>query len=157
MANDNAPLEKQTSKKYKTLLDKRSNAIRALDYHGKKVNAIDKDTTQTEALTRIVSVEQCYEKYKKLNDELEESSDFSSEDLVPPNEEVTEAYIHMISKLKEFTKESIDSPLSTSMLNSTANHTMRFNNSHDVHLPRIFPRSMETCSNGHHFTIPSLQ
>lgn len=125
--------EKRKSKTYTTLLDKRSSTIREIEYHEKKVSEINKDTSQAEALTRMLAIENSYDKYRKINDELEQSNDYASEDLAPPNEEVIEKYIQIISKLKEFTKESIDPPYSSGMLNSTT----RYSGDHGVHLPQI--------------------
>lgn len=123
--------ERQTSKKYKGLLEKRTLTIQSIQFHAKKVGQIGTNPNKLEAMSRIPLLESSFQKFEQINNEIEESSDFKATDFQPPSEEVTETYISAMAKLKEVTKDSSENLL----LNSTMSN--KAHSSHEIKLPPI--------------------
>lgn len=118
------------SREYQKVYDKRENAIRAIKFHIEK----SKDLTNEQplqALQRLNAIENAYEKYKTANEAIEDHDEFVYNEMLINDEDVVDMYIVVTSKLKEISKEMLDS----SMLNSTTHSTR--NNTLDVKLPRI--------------------
>lgn len=74
---------------YEKLLKKRANAVRAITFQVDKVNALADDKT-SEAHTRMLALEAAYEKFKFVNEALEDHDDFDTEDFEEKTEDVVD-------------------------------------------------------------------
>lgn len=120
------------SKEYQKLLDKRENAARAITFHSEKVAKLA-DTQVAEAQTRMLAIETAFERFKNLNEKLEDEDEFKLEHLKPSSEDVIDIFIIMVAKIREITKDIL---IEQSILNSTPNRN-RFNMHQEIKLPRI--------------------
>lgn len=112
MPDDN--IENTKSRQYEKLLKKRENAVRALTFHVEKVDALTDDKI-IEAHTRMSALEAAYDKFKGINEQIEDEDEFDVSDFNEKTEDVVDKFITMIAKLRIITKESYE----PSMLNST--------------------------------------
>ena len=123
------------SKQYTKLLDKRSNAIRALTFHNAPVNELDVSSSRagSYATTTLPLIEASFEKCKKTTETLEDHDEFEYDDLEPKEEKVTEMYVSMATKLREILNESNANASQLSASNaSNENHMIQ-----DLKLPAL--------------------
>lgn len=108
------------SKEYQKLLNKRANYVRALQYHEPAINELDENATRsiTFASTTLPLIEASYEKYKEVNEALEDEGEFEYDHLDPKDEKIVQLYVKMVSKLKDILGEGRN----TMNLNSTIIH-----------------------------------
>lgn len=128
---NNAPPERQLTKKYKNLLEKRTNAIQSIEFHEKKVKLLKSETGKITAMSTLPLIEETFVRFKEINRLLEDFSEYLNSDLEPPSVEVEDTYIKAISKIKEITHDSLE----VSILNSTQHN--KHSNSREVTLPTI--------------------
>lgn len=86
------------SKQYHKLLDKRANAVRALQHHESMFQNLS--ATMSYAKTVLPLVESSYQKYQKVTDTLEDHDEFDYSDLNPRDEIILQTYIDLATNLK---------------------------------------------------------
>lgn len=124
------------SKNYLKLIEKRTNYVRALSFHGKTINDLNPDAARSKiyASVTLPLIETSFERYKSIHEQLEDEDEFEYDDLEPKDEIVVESFITSASKLKEILGES-GTPQnlnSTSIQNQSQGHII-----HDLKLPTM--------------------
>lgn len=119
------------SREYQRLLDIRSSTITSLRFHEEKANALEADM-QIEALSRLTVIENTYEKFSRICEQLERHDEFLFTDLEVKNEDVVDIYVTSSAKLRIIAKDVLD----TSFFNST-HHRVNNANNIEVKLPKI--------------------
>lgn len=127
-------LAKMTKTKKEKLIAKRTNAIRALQYHVNAVNELDAKSPKALSYAEITwpLIESSYEKCKKFTELLEDLDDFDDDDLELDEQKVREIYVPMATKLKEILNETINSSHANTSTSSNHNESL-----HDLKLPAL--------------------
>lgn len=120
----------QQSAKAKKLVEKRVNAVRALQSHDRKVKSMKDDSPRNDIMIRLQAIEQAYEKLKLTSEELENCEDFTFDDVEETDVDMFELYFNMATKLKNWIKD--DSMPLSSTLKQKSNPIVQ-----EVKLPRI--------------------
>lgn len=129
------------SKQYQKLLDKRANAVRALQHHETTVKNLNPSLAKSYSYATITLpiIEASYERYQKITADLEDDDEFGDGELNPSVDSMLDLYIILASTLRDIINEK-DNQNGAINMNSTSIHNnsnMQSHNMQDLKLPRL--------------------
>lgn len=116
------------SKEYEKLLRKREKYVQSILNHEAALLNTNQNSSQAInfASTILPLVEECYEKYKEVNESLIDHDDFAESDVDPPDNRIVEKYVALATTLKNILKKE------QQMMGQNQNQAV-----HDLELPSM--------------------